>query len=498
MGTLSITRIRRRVCGVGFGLAVSALVVQFADAQSSASFSALTGQPNLTAIPEQNTAQQAMSGSINNFCPTVSMNATTPNQIDLKTICSAMIGNALQLQGQAVPAGMGSYGLSTSGLQGGLQSLNGGAELLAPTSQASVAQTTQTSRQTDTIENRLKELRNGTSITTVAIGAAPQGEQLASLSTLEPGGQILVAQNQAPPFSYSLGRLGVFVNGLGQFGSRDLTTSENGYSFNNAGFVAGADYQITPQLIAGLAFGYTQSNTDFDTSSLSAPGQSLNGDLLQGNIYATYFPTDAIYLNAIGIIGGGNNDSQRHIVIPSNTNVAPVDRIATGSFGSRIAGFTMAGGYNLPAGAFTLTPIVRFLYQHTGVDAFNEEGAMGANLQYGSSNVNSVLTFLGADAQYTMNTSLGTLFPIARFRWAHQYSPDNTSVSVAYSNDTSPSLLSSFILPGTPTSRNYVDLGVGVSLQLTGNKSAFINYDSILGVSHTSFNSFTAGIRMMF
>jgi outer membrane autotransporter protein len=176
----------------------------------------------------------------------------------------------------------------------------------------------------------------------------------------------------------------------------------------------------------------------------------------------------------------------------------PVDRLATGSFGSRIAGLTVAGGYNLPVSVFIVTPIVRFLYQHTGVDAFNEEGAMGANLQYGSSNVNSVLTFLGADAQYTMNTSLGTLFPIARFRWAHQYSPDNTSVSVAYSNDTSPSLLSSFILPGTPTSRNYVDLGVGVSLQLARNKSAFINYDSILGVSHTSFNSFTAGIRMMF
>jgi uncharacterized protein with beta-barrel porin domain len=500
MGTPSITRIRRRVCGVGFGLAVSALVVQLADAQSSASFSALTGQPNLTAIPGQNTAQQAMSGSINNFCPTVSMNATTANQIDLKTICSAMIGNALQLQGQAVPAGMGSYGLSTSGLQGALQSLNGGAELLVPTSQASVAQTTQTSRQTDTIENRLKELRNGTSPTVVGSATAPQREQLASLSTLEPGGQILVAQNQAPPFSYSLGRLGVFVNGLGQFGSRDLTTSENGYSFNNAGFVAGADYQITPQLIAGLAFGYTQSTTDFDSSSISAPGQSLNGNLLQGNLYATYFPTDAFYLNAIGIIGGGNNDSERHIVIPSANpaSTPPVDRLATGSFGSRIAGLTVAGGYNLPAGVFIVTPIVRFLYQHTGVDAFSEEGAMGANLQYGSSNVNSVLTFLGADAQYTMNTSLGTLFPIARFHWAHQYSPDNTSVSVAYSNDTSPSLLSSFILPGTPTSRNYVDLGVGVSLQLAGNKSAFINYDSILGVSHTSFNSFTAGIRMMF
>ncbi len=95
-----------------------------------------------------------------------------------------------------------------------------------------------------------------------------------------------------------------------------------------------------------------------------------------------------------------------------------------------------------------------------------------------------------------MNTPFGPLYPIARFHWAHQYSPGNTAVSVAYSND--PSLLSSFILPGTPTSRNYFDLGVGVSLPLSGNSSAFINYDSILGLNNTTYNSFTAGVRFTF
>ena len=493
-------RVRGRIRAVWLGLTISVIVaVQLAHAQSSASFSAQTGQPNLTALPGQNVAQQTMSGSINNFCPTVVGTAATQNQIDLKTICSAMIGNALQLQGQSFE-GLGSYGLNANGLKGALQSLNGGAELLIPTSQASVAQTTQTSRQTGAIEARLKELRDWTTGTVVASTQPLRAGQVATLGSLEPGGQILIAQNQAPPFAYSIGALGVFATGLGQFGSRDMTTSENGYSFNNAGFVAGADYRITPQLIAGLAFGYTQSNTNFDTSTLSASGQSLNGNLLQGNLYATYFPTDAFYLNGIAVIGGGDNDSRRHIVIPSAdpASTPSVDRIGTGSFGSRIAGVTLAGGYALPFGAFVLTPIARFLYQHTGVDAFNENGAQGANLQFGSSSVNTVLTFLGADAQYTISTSFGPLYPIARFHWVHQYSPGNTAVSVAYSNDTSSTLLSNFILPGTPTSRNYFDLGVGLGLQLSGNSSVFINYDSILGLSHTTYNSFTAGIRLNF
>jgi outer membrane autotransporter protein len=105
-------------------------------------------------------------------------------------------------------------------------------------------------------------------------------------------------------------------------------------------------------------------------------------------------------------------------------------------------------------------------------------------------------TRLENDAQYTINTSFGPLYPIARFHYAHQSDPHNNAVQVAYSND--PSLFSSFILPGTPTSRNYFDLGVGLTLQLSGTSSAYINYDSILGISNTTYNSFTAGVRFTF
>ena len=329
--------------------------------------------------------------------------------------------------------------------------------------------------------------------------SAPQRDGKSPKTTGNPAnvGQALVAQNQSPSLAYSIGRLGLFATGLGQFGSRDLTTSENGYSFNNAGFVAGGDYRITPELIAGLAFGYTQSNTNFDVSAVSAPGQSLHGNLFQGNLYATYFPIDRVYVNGIALVGGGNNDSRRHIVIPSADPSTPsVDRIATGSFGSRIAGFTLASGYSAPIGDMVLTPIARFLYQHTDVNSFSENGAQGASLQYGSSSVNTVLSFLGAEATYPIRTPFGVIFPIGRFHWAHQYSPGNTTVSVAYSND--PTLLSSFILPGTSTDKNYFDLGVGVSMPLSRTSSAYVYYDAIVGISHTTYNSITAGIRLSF
>jgi uncharacterized protein with beta-barrel porin domain len=357
------------------------------------------GATGLITLPGQNGAQQAMAGSINKVCPTITNIAMgtdppTQGQIDLATICQVMTFNALQVQNQpnVLPLPKTSFGLDASQLNGALQQLNGGAELLVPTSQASVVQTTQTSRQTGAIEKRLNELRNWTNGTVVAAIGSPWVGQVAALNTLGPGGQGLFAQNEVPPLAYSIGPFGVFLNGFGQFGSRDLTTTENGYSFNNAGFVAGADYRLTPRLVAGLAFGYSQSNTNFDTSAVSAAGQSLNGNLLQGNLYATYSVTDAWYVNAIGLIGGGNNDSQRHIAFGTNgfdattgtTNIA-IDRVATGNFGSRVGGVTVASGYELPFGPLLLTPIARFLYQHTGVKALSEEGALGADLQFGRS-----------------------------------------------------------------------------------------------------------------
>jgi outer membrane autotransporter protein len=514
----SISCVRWQIHAVALGFAAAASVIQLGHAQtSSQAYSVLASQKmpglgptGLTTLSGQSGAQQAMARSINNVCPTISVIAMpndppTPGQIDLAQICQAMTFNALQVQNQpnALSLPQNSYGLNAGELNGAVQQLNGGAELLVPTSQASVVQTTQTSRQTGAIEKRLNELRNWTNGTVVAGAEPPWIGQVAALGTLEPGGQVLVAQNQAPMLAYSVGPLGVFANGFGQFGSRDLTTTENGYSFNNAGFIAGADYRFTPKLVAGLAFGYSQSNTNFDTSAVSAAGQTLSGNLLQGNLYATYSVTDAWYVNAIGLIGGGNNNSQRHIAFGTNgfdattgVTTMAIDRIATGSFGNRVAGATLASGYNLPFDRLLLTPIVRVLYQHTRVNSFSEEGALGADLQFGSSSVNTVLSFLGADAQYTVSTPFGPLYPIARFHWAHQYSPGNTTVSVAYSND--PSLLSSFILPGTSTSRNYFDLGVGVTLPVSGNSSAFINYDSILGINHTTYNSFTAGIRLTF
>jgi len=453
--------VRRQICTFAMGLGFAVGATQSGEAQT------------------QNVAQQKMAQSLIALCP------NTDSQAGLVNLCNGLTQLA-SIPGQQ------------AAVNGALQQLNGGAELLVPVSQPSLLETTQPSQQTGVVEARLSRQREWMLASAAADREFPRTGQVAALNPQDSDGLIHLAQNQAPEFAYSTGRFGAFATGLGQFGSKDLTTSANGYSFNNAGFVAGADYRITPRLVAGLAFGYTRTNTSFDTSAVSAPSQFLHDNSFTGNIYATAAFTDALYMNAIALVGGGNNNSQRRIVITSNNEiVASYDQPTPRNFSTQTQGVNVSSGYILPFGPLVVTPIVRFSYQHTGVDGFSEN-APSVNLRYNSSSINTVLSSLGADAQYTMSTAFGLLYPMARAHWWHQFSPGNTSVPLAYVNDGTANVLSNLILPGTPTSKNYADLGVGVGLQLSRSGSAFINYDSILGISHTSYNSFTAGIRFTF
>lgn len=492
------TVVSRWACALGLASAAIPAVATIAYAQNIGPFSQTTG---VVALPGLNGSQQMMAQSINNVCPTISQSTifTTPGQHDLANICTAMIVNSLQVENMPTPAGAPSFGLGAGGLASALSQLNGGTELVVPTSQASTLQNMQYNMQSGVIEARLSLLRDRLMTgRAFASSDSPQNGQLAAAGDQDTVKYAQVSQNP-PPLDATLwnGRLGLYLTGIGQFGDRSTTANENGYSFNNAGFVGGADYAFTRQFVGGMAFSYTRAANDFDTSATSPAGQFLHADNFQGNLYATYAANDALYFNGIATIGGGDDSSRRVVFIPSlSPTMATVNRTATGSFGTRNYAASLGGGYNIPFGAWVLTPTARFQYTYSRADSFNENGGSGVDLTYGSSNYNAVQSFIGGQLRYTLVTGWGPLTPTARFEWAHQYNSGNTAVSVAYGND--PLFLSNFSMPGPPIDHDYFDLGVGATLQTAPNRSLYLTYDAILGLSHTTYNSLTGGIRIAF
>jgi uncharacterized protein with beta-barrel porin domain len=494
---------RRPAIAVALGFVLVLGLLHAADAQNLPPYSVAVGLPTptgLVTLPGLDTAQQTMAQSIDRVCPTINTIAATPGQRDLANICSAMTGNAVILQGQPNPLGLPTLGLDANGLKDALTQLNGGTELVVPTSQATSLGNQQSNAQSGVIEARLSRLRDRMTGTALAVNGQPGSYQLAATDAGSGLGGAL-----PPDVGMWNGRLGLFLDGIGQFGSSDTTSRQNGYSFDNGGFVTGLDYQFTSQFAAGLAFGYTRASTDFDVTPTSPSGQYLHSDLLQGNFYATYVIDPSFYLAGAASIGGGTSDSRRHLVIPSATPMPTIgcgngfqgiDCFYNGSFGNRSDIASFGGGYVVPLAPWTLTATARFQYSYNHADGFTESGAGGGDLTFGSTSRSAYQSFVGGQVAYALPTAWGILSPLARFEWAHQFNSGNTSVSVAYAED--PSLLSAFTLAGDSSSSDYVDLGAGVSLQFSPATSGFITYDAIVGLSHTSYNSVIGGIRMRF
>ena len=457
------------------GVVGFALVVLLAQAQP--------GYAQLEALPGLNTAQLAMGVAIDKSCPNI---ATAAPGSALATICGDMVGSAYARLGNSPPAGTTDIGLTIPQLTAALQQVNGGAVTLVPTNQVSQLRTAQV----QVLGARLTALR------TRMLGSADDASGTVRLAANDTGSvldtsRFQVAQASPTEASIWSGKLGLFGNLMGQFGSRDPTATQSGFSFNTEGILLGADYRFTPSLALGMAFGYNYTSSDFDTDANSASGQYVHANLYQFNFYGTYSATDALYLDGLVSFGVGDNDARRHIIIPTVADV-----FANGNFDTQTVGVSLGGGYNFPFGSLTLTPTARFEYHYARSDRFTESGADGLDLTYGSAIERAVLTFLGGQASYAISTDFGVLSPSVRANWAHQYNDGRNSMSIAFVND--PTLTSAFGMPGDAADRNYFQLGIGLAAQFAGNKSAFINYDALVGLNKTSYNTFTAGVRIDF
>jgi outer membrane lipase/esterase len=448
---------------------------------------AAQNQPNLETLPDQNYVQSSMSSAIQTACMPINKLGAPPESPTgmLANSCKTMVNTAFAAQGGVLQPNAPSWGLSVNQTNAALQQVNGGAVIAAPQNQNAQVQTT--------LSARLSALRAGAGGLSVGDLGQPASLQYASLQVAQAPGTPGTPPPLASPW-------GFFFNGLGNFGSKDLTSYSDSYSFGGGGFSSGVDYRFSPAFVAGIGFAYLHVNTDYDTNALSAPGQFLNSNNYTGSAYATFNATDALYFDGILSIGGTNYDSRRHIIIPSNTSQQGIDAFESGSFGGRNYLASIGGGYALPFGAWTLTPTLRFDANRIQSTAFDEteSGPIpgGLPLAYGSSGQNAFLSALGTRVNYAISTDFGVVIPQARAEWVHQYNNGRTAIDARYLND--PTGLSVFTVLGDQVGRNYAVLSASVVAQLAGDIAAYVDYTGTAGLQNIRFNAFLVGVRMGF
>ena len=245
-------------------------------------------------------------------------------------------------------------------------------------------------------------------------------------------------------------------------------------------------------------FGYARFEADFDDNANSPSGQKFESDTYSFSLYGTYYPTDAIYVDALATIGTGRYEGRRHIVIPSNNSSAPPeDRRAKSNFNGTVWGGTVNTGYDYAfTNGLTLTPSIGLDYQGASFDLYQESGAVGLNLQYGSMDVHSFTGRVGGQASYPVSLDFGVLQPYVRADFVHAFVNDDDGLSVAFSAD--PTGLSQFDADIASTDDNYGLLAAGASMVLPRSFSLFAEYNKVVGLSDYTVNRVVAGLRKSF
>jgi outer membrane autotransporter protein len=238
-------------------------------------------------------------------------------------------------------------------------------------------------------------------------------------------------------------------------------------SHNTGGLAGGLDYQFAPDLLAGFAIGGSSSN--FSVRDRITSGH-LEGAHFGGYGVKTW---GALYAAGALSFSTFRNSETRSIV-----GIGPTET-ATGDFGSNLLSGRVEVGAKQVYGRFAVTPFAAVQFAELWQNGFTETnpvpaGAAGPlGLTFGSRNVSSLPTFLGAqfDTRFAFANGM-VLSPYARLSWVHEFHPDRA---------VNPSFIAlpgaAFTVDGPRAASDAARIDAGTKLAIGPNAWLFASFD---------------------
>jgi outer membrane autotransporter protein len=257
----------------------------------------------------------------------------------------------------------------------------------------------------------------------------------------------------------------VWAKAFGSRADQDDRSGASGFSANSWGTAVGADGELAPGTLFGVAYGYANSRVDGNTA-MSGAAQHANIDSNVIGIYgSTALPND-MQLNFQTDIGRSHTDGSRNI------DFGGLNRTATSSYAS----YSVHAGAGLSkdialAPRTTFTPEVRFDYTRLRAQGYSEAGAGALNLSVDGNTASAFV--LGAEGRLRqeltrhswLNFSLGAGYDTINDRG------DVVSVFAGAPGQ-------SFATPGLDHSPWLINVGVGYTYKADSGVEVSLRYDA--------------------
>jgi len=271
---------------------------------------------------------------------------------------------------------------------------------------------------------------------------------------------------------------GFFVNGSITDGEKDGTDLERGYDTDANTITIGVDYRFSPELIAGVAYGISQSSLDFDGSNDDGMDNDMNNAIIYGTWYKQSFNIDVL----VGF-SQGEIETSREILLTSST--------AKGETDTDQAFFSISSGYDFSNGSLSYGPYASFDYITGEIEAYEETNGGGLEVAFDDQDINSQVFTLGGRVSYAISTEWGVIAPHARAEWKKEFDDSRDVISgnfVKHENY-------GFSIEADDFDDNWFHAGVGVSATFRHGVSAYIDYDSIIAYDETALSTLSYGGR---
>jgi outer membrane autotransporter protein len=294
------------------------------------------------------------------------------------------------------------------------------------------------------------------------------------------------------------------VNGLGNAAETTIR-GERAYDTDGKEFLFGIDYRFpNEKFIVGGSVGYNKITSEFT-------GKVVGNTKLKGqhiSAYATYLPSEHLYMDSIVSVGKNAIDSHRAVPVfnKKTSKFKAADGRAFATTDSQQLSISLGMGYEFNRAAWNITPYTRFDYTTTEIDDYTETvrdnnpdgwDSSGMALAVKDQKATSLVGGLGVRTSYPISSSRGVFVPQASLELNYQLKKDERFIDAAL-----PVALGLGAADAraqtSQLDRNYFKLRVGVSAIFPKGHSGFIQLESLQGSDDLSDTAMKAGYRVEF
>ncbi len=244
----------------------------------------------------------------------------------------------------------------------------------------------------------------------------------------------------------------------------------------------GLELDITEGTRIGVAIHYV------DTEGQSTAAQSVDGSLVQGNMYSVSELGGGLIGTTQLSVGEFSAETRRQIVVGGTTF----------DLRGRNDGIAASGevglGYQVPMGGLTLTPNVAARY--TIVDfGDNRETGGGLALIIDGQRYESMQGRIGVDLGGTMDSGSLSISPRITANWIHEFNDQPAAVVAGFAATGFGAAAQAFLLPNAD--RNWGEIGGAVRIG-GGRVSVDLSADTTIARGDLNYRTYRAGVTVRF